>query len=246
MCVAAYDHVAAEERAWRRQWDRGSIVKVNGETGPRRNSRSGVRVTVMVGVGVIVTVIAGFAWSWQYAPIVGWASACLVFVVWTWLIIARLDGLQTRERASREDPDRSTSDTLLLLASVASLVALFFVLTQAQSSSVSSKALLAALGVASVVLSWFFVHTLYTLRYAVLYYADSDEDEPVDFNHGQLPCYADFAYLSFTIGMTFQVSDTNIRSSEIRAAVLKHALLSYLFGAVILAAAVNLLAGLGS
>jgi uncharacterized membrane protein len=153
---------------------RATIVNVNGETEPRQNTRSAARVSVTVGVGVLVTCIVGFLGDWPYAAIVGWASACLVFVVWTWLSVGRLSGSETRERASREDPDRTTSDTLLLLASVASLVALFFVLTQAQASSPGPKALLAALGVGSVVLSWFFVHTLYTLRYAVLYYADSD------------------------------------------------------------------------
>jgi uncharacterized membrane protein len=58
------------------------------------------------------------------------------------------------------------------------------------------------------------------------------------------PRYADFAYLAFTIGMTFQVSDTDLKTTEIRATALRHALLSYLFGSVILAATINLIAGL--
>ncbi len=61
----------------------------------------------------------------------------------------------------------------------------------------------------------------------------------------ELPTYRDFAYLAFTIGMTFQVSDTNLKSSDIRATALRHGLLSYLFGSLILAAAVNIIAGLG-
>jgi len=67
----------------------------------------------------------------------------------------------------------------------------------------------------------------------------------IDFNQQQLPQYSDFAYLSFTLGMTFQVSDTNISSSYIRRSILHHVLLSYLFGTVIVAATVNLVAGLG-
>jgi uncharacterized membrane protein len=88
------------------------------------------------------------------------------------------------------------------------------------------------------------VHTLFTLRYAELYYTGPDGG--VDFNEGNPPRYVDFAYLAFTIGMTFQVSDTDIRAYPIRATALRHALLSYLFGAVVLASTVNLLAGLSS
>jgi uncharacterized membrane protein len=66
----------------------------------------------------------------------------------------------------------------------------------------------------------------------------------IDFNQAQAPAYLDFAYFSFTLGMTFQVSDTNITTSPIRRVALHHALLSYLFGAVILAVAINVAASL--
>ena len=100
------------------------------------------------------------------------------------------------------------------------------------------------LAVASVALSWFTVHILFMLRYAQLYYTGPDGG--VNFNQDAPPRYLDFAYLAFTIGMTFQVSDTDLEKSAIRAAALRHALLSYLFGAVILAATVNLIAQLGT
>jgi len=78
----------------------------------------------------------------------------------------------------------------------------------------------------------------------MLYYTGPDGG--VSFNQSEAPRYADFAYLAFTIGMTFQVSDTDLQTLAIRATVLRHALLSYLFGAVILATTVNLVAGLGT
>jgi uncharacterized membrane protein len=67
-----------------------------------------------------------------------------------------------------------------------------------------------------------------------------------DFNQRERPSYRDFAYLALTVGMTFQVSDTNLQTSQIRSTTLRHALLSFLFGAVILAAAISLIAGLGT
>ena len=80
------------------------------------------------------------------------------------------------------------------------------------------------------------------MRYAQLYYRGKEGG--VDFNQEEPPKYSDFAYLSFTLGMTFQVSDTNVGNSVIRQTVLRHSLLSYLFGSVILATTVNLIAGL--
>jgi uncharacterized membrane protein len=88
------------------------------------------------------------------------------------------------------------------------------------------------------------VHTVFTLRYANLYY--SGKAGGIDFNQPDLPTYTDFAYLAFTIGMTFQVSDTSLRSGIIRRTALRHALLSYLFGTGILATTINLVASLSS
>lgn len=114
---------------------------------------------------------------------------------------------------------------------------------RASSDAGLAKGLLVGLGVLSIVLGWSVVHTVYTLRYAKLYY-DGDPSG-VDFNEEELPCYADFAYLSLTIGMTFQVSDTNLTSKAMRRLALRHAILSYMFGALIIATTINLIAGLG-
>jgi uncharacterized membrane protein len=92
------------------------------------------------------------------------------------------------------------------------------------------------------VLSWAVVHTVYALRYADLYYGGPPGG--IEFNQQELPSYADFAYLAFTVGMTYQVSDTALRTGPIRHTALRHALLSYLFGAVIIAVAINLVANL--
>lgn len=91
-------------------------------------------------------------------------------------------------------------------------------------------------------LSWAVVHTTFVLRYTRLYY--TGQDGGVDFNQPEPPAYLDFAYRAFTIGMTFQVSDTTIQAGAIRRTVLRHALLSYLFGTVIIATSINLVAGL--
>ncbi|MGB3414551.1 MAG: DUF1345 domain-containing protein, partial [Microbacteriaceae bacterium] len=95
-----------------------------------------------------------------------------------------------------------------------------------------------ALASLSIILSWILLHTLYMLRYASLYF----EGEPggINFNMKEPPVYRDFAYLAFVIGMTYQVSDTNLESTKMRSTALVHSLLAFLFGMVFLATLINL------
>ncbi len=196
---------------------------------------------IMASVGVVVGILSAVLGAPYYAPLIGWDAAVLCFTVWLWLIVAPMDASETKAHASLEDPTRASTDLLLLTASVASLVGVGVVLVEASSSHGLDKGLLAGLAAGSVALSWLLVHTLFALRYSRLYHSVGGG---VDFNQKEPPRYLDFAYLAFTIGMTFQVSDTDIKSSAIRATALRHALLSYLFGAVILATAVNFIVGL--
>jgi uncharacterized membrane protein len=114
---------------------------------------------------------------------------------------------------------------------------------KANSSSDAMEIVLRGTGVLTIALSWGVVHTVFALRYARLYY--SEPVGGIDFKtKTEQPDYRDFAYVAFTIGMTFQVSDTDVTAHKIRRTVLRHALLSFFFGAVILATTVNVIASL--
>jgi uncharacterized membrane protein len=130
---------------------------------------------------------------------------------------------------------------VLIGAGAASLVAVGFVLGEAGRAAAPESGLLTALALGSVALAWTSVHTVYVLRYARLYY--SDPVGGIDFGP-EPPDYIDFAYLAITIGMTFQVSDTNLTLKRVRRVALHHALLSYLFGTVIVAITVSTVASL--
>lgn len=199
---------------------------------------------MMLGVGIIAAAATLMVSSWDYAFVIGWISAALTYNVWVWLRIHKLDAQETESHATREDPSRAMADTLLVVASIASLAIVGLILVRAATLVGPSRVVLAGLAIVSVGLSWVLIHTLFTLRYAYLYFDDTPGG--VDFNQESAPDYGDFAYLSFTLGMTYQVSDTAIGNSEIRRTALRHALLSYLFGAVILATVINLVAGLGA
>ena len=196
----------------------------------------------MLAAGVLTASGTAALGGWLLAPIIGWATASVVYVVWVWSTIGHMDAATTASHATREDPSRAVSDLLVLFASLGSLGAVLYLLVQEHSTPLEVRGSLAGVAVVSVALSWGLIHTLFTLRYASLYYWD--QEGGIDFNQDEPPRYSDFAYLAFTLGMTFQVSDTNLQSNDIRATALRHGLLSYVFGSVILATLINLIVGL--
>jgi uncharacterized membrane protein len=201
-----------------------------------------VRISVAVVLGVAVALAVGNTVGWRFA-LAGWVVTAGVYVVWTQLILRGMDAEQTRRWVTREDPTRWVADVVIMSASVASLGGVGYVV--AAGSHTGARAIAAAvLGILTVAASWFAVHTLFTVHYARLYY--SGEPGGINFHDPDPPRFRDFAYVAFTVGMTFQVSDTEIGLTSIRATVLRHALLSYLLGAVVLAVTINLIAGLGS
>jgi uncharacterized membrane protein len=217
------------------------MVRVTDES-PDHGVSARRRVATAGAVGACAGALSALVLPWPLVPLVAWDVAAGTFVCRLWLSIWRLDARQTARHAEREDPTRAATDGLLLAAAVASLAAVGYVIVQAGSGGGFRVGLQAGFGVASVILSWAVIHTVFTLRYARLYY--SGEDGGVDFHEEAKPRFSDFAYLAFTVGMTFQVSDTELNSSAFRATVLRHALLSYLFGTVIVALTINLVAGL--
>jgi uncharacterized membrane protein len=208
-----------------------------------RSASARDRLVTVLMIGIAVAVLTGALGAWTYAALVGWDASAVSLTAWTWISVSTMDADATAAHANREDPSQPISYILLLAASLASLIAVAVVLVAANSAHGSSRWLLAGMAAASVASSWLLIHTLFTLRYARLYHRG---DGGISFNQHDHPRYLDFAYLAFTIGMTFQVSDTAIRSSAIRATALRHALLSYLFGAVILATTVNFVVSLSS
>jgi uncharacterized membrane protein len=203
---------------------------------------AGFRVTTAASIGLIGGALASVVTIPQAAVLIGWDISAGILIAWIWIVVLRLGPKETRLHANDEDPGVRLSESIVLSSGVALLAAVGFVLIRAGSATGTTKALLIALGVLSVALSWALVHTLFTLRYARSYY--SDPIGGIDFNEDDPPTYVDFAYLALTIGMTFQVSDTDLTSKGIRRIALVHAMLSYLFGAVIVALVINVVASL--
>jgi len=200
------------------------------------------RLGAAVAVGGVAAVVAALTSPWQAAPLLFWVAAGLTWAGSVWATVLPLDAVAASHYATREDPHGATADTLLLSASVAALGSVILGILKSAHSSGGAKILMLASGIGAIICSWVVVHTVFTLRYAGLYYTGPDGG--VDFNEKDKPVYADFAYLAFTIGMTYQVSDTSLTAKALRHTALRHALLSYLLGTVIIAATINLAAGL--
>lgn len=176
------------------------------------------------------------------APLLGWITAVALFVVWTWWEIWPQDPKATAAHARREDPSRPIADLACLSAAIASLVAVGILLVSAGSAKGATKLLEIALAIGAVAAAWSLVHTVFTLRYARTYFATGGG--PISFNDDDPPRYSDFAYVAITVGLTFQVSDTDLRSNAIRRLAVRHMLMSYLMGAVFVAITINLVAGM--
>jgi uncharacterized membrane protein len=197
---------------------------------------------------VLALVVAGLLSTlvmWQVAILSGWDVGALSFIAAVMPMIVRADGPLTEHLALREDETRDTARLLLLGACTASLIAVAFALSQAKHETGSARTILVAIAALTVILSWVVVNSVFTLRYAHLYYVGG----PGGIDYGgteqdEQPDYKDFAYLAFTIGMTYQVADTTLRDRRIRRTVLGHSFLSYGFGVVIVATVVNVVAGL--
>src|SRR5215469_1314113 len=181
-----------------------------------------IGLAISAAFGLAAGVLTAALGNWMYALAVGWDVLALVFTSTVWLGIWRMSAETTAVHATREDTSRATADVLTLCAAVASLAAVGIVLVRAHHTHGAAQIGLATLGLLSIAVSWLTVHTIFTLRYALIYYT-----EPVggvDFNEAIEPTYKDFAYLVFAIVMPFQMSVTNVTKSEVHHPVLRHRL----------------------
>lgn len=221
---------------------RAEAVRKLQRAGDRHVSVAAFRVSAAVVLGGVAGALGAQLLPWQIAELVGWNAAALSYLAGVWKTIAGPNASMTKRLAVREDPSVAGSELILLSASVACLGGVGMALLRAGQTSGGIKAALIAASVLSVLTAWGTVHTIYTLRYARLYYLDAGGG--INFNGDEAPTFLDFAYVAFTIGMTFQVSDTNLTRHVLRREAIRHALLSYLFGVVIVGMTINIVAGL--
>ena len=180
---------------------------------------------------------------------IAWDSGVLVFLLLTWWVIQRCPVNRMREAVLANDQGRNAILILVLLASVASLASIFFLLQKAKGAD-GLAAPQVVLAVMTIVCSWVFTHVMFALHYAHRFYRDDPSTPELNATAGLAfpgsgsPDYWDFLYFSFVIGMTSQVSDVQVTSRAMRKLVLGHGVLSFAFYTIVLALSINIVAGL--
>jgi len=205
-------------------------------------------------IALIVTAIVFFftrnLFNIPELVLVIWCAFALTVILLNWIIILTVHPRDLRNTAGLQDSSQTFIFLFVISASIVSLVAIAFLLSSAKShhDNITAHILLA---IGAVIISWWLVQTVFTLRYAHFYYDKSPDenggpklDRGLIFPHEQEPDYMDFVYFAFVIGMTFQVSDVNVSSRRIRRLAWLHGLISFAFNTAILALSINIISGL--
>ena len=178
-----------------------------------------------------------------------WDVYAIVVVLMAWTTICTANPRTIQRRARLQDSSRTLIFAFIIVAACMSLLAVILVLREHKALQ-KTGGLHFFITALAVIESWLLIHTVFTLRYAHVFYR-SEQEADVEgsgggliFPGGQNPDYEDFAYFSFVVGMTCQVSDVNVTSRSMRRLVLLHGLLSFAFNTVILALSINIISGL--
>ena len=197
------------------------------------------RLEVGVAIGAVVGLAVGLVAGPLLGVLVGIAATGTSVVVAGWVVLWPMDDAATRANVQREDFRPVAEEIVIVIVALGGLVAIVVLLLLSRSESGRAAAAAAPVGVSTV---WAALHLMYATRYAHRYYEAPEGG--INFNADDAPSYRDFIYFSYNLGMTYQVSDTSVGSTRIRAIVLRHCLLSYVFGTVILATTINLVVGI--
>jgi uncharacterized membrane protein len=214
---------------------------------PLRLARLHARLLISVLVGALVG-FALFALTDWRAPtklLLAWDVLVALYLAMTFALMARATVAEIRDRADVQDEG---AFALLLVVAGAALASLAAIIGElgAPSSGQLADVLETALGMGTILLSWTFMHTMFTLHYAHEYYGDGGDGEVggLKFPGGGEPDYWDFMYFSFVIAMTSQVSDVAITSRVIRRLVNVHGVIAFFFNFAVLALMVNMASSL--
>lgn len=209
-----------------------------------RGHRSRIRrssiswVIAAVAVGGLVDLAVGAMLGSLAALLSAILAATALFLVIGWVWLWPMTAARTRADALRDGVNFRVEELFVVVAELVAMVAVAALLMMGKSHGNQIAALM---GAVAVFMAWGGLHLVYAMLYAWLYYR---RPEPgIDFNSDTPPTYRDFLYFAYNLGMTYQVSDTAVSSAEIRSVVLRHCLLSYIFGTVVLATTVNLFVG---
>jgi uncharacterized membrane protein len=180
---------------------------------------------------------------------IGWDTFSLCLIVMSWITFSITNSRQIRLQSRVQDSSRTIIFILVLISTFASFLGVLLLLVTKEHGK-NAETFHLIIAIAGMILSWFLIHTIFTLRYAHIFYGDDEENPNIHagglmFPGGENPDYFDFAYFAFVLGMTFQVSDVQITSKQLRRLAMSHGLLSFGYNTIMIALTINLIAGFG-
>jgi len=213
---------------------------------PVRVARLHARLFISAVVGLAVIALLPGDWWMSTRLLTGWNVGITLYLVLIHSVIWRCDVTRLRRRAKEQDEGAYTILLLSMAATLASLVAIVFELGGSKQAGNASTVTHVLLAMATTVLSWVFMHTIFSLHYAHEYYGEGRDKkfDGLNFPGENEPDYLDFLYFSLVIGMTSQVSDVAISSRSIRRVAALHGALSFFFNLTVLALTVNMISNL--
>lgn len=199
--------------------------------------------------GLAVGIIAWTAAKYLGAPrgahlLLGWDSAATVYLLTTWSLFLKADEAEVRSRAALEDEGVPILLLIVLAAIVASLGAVVDAMIAARNAADAARAFIGACAGATLMLSWLVLQSVFVLHYAHRHFGDGPSKGGIQFPGEPPSSYMDFAYLAFSVGATFQVSDNSILTTRLRRLVTAHAATAYFYNTAILALGINIIASL--
>lgn len=210
------------------------------------------KLYVSVGIAVVFFIATKGKFTDPIHYMLVWLVYVLSTLMLSWATILSSHPGEVKQEAHAQDSSRTVIFFFVIAVAFASLFAILLLLRNPSSKSEEEFAGKVLIPLACVVGSWWLLHTVFTLRYAHLYYCDMEhpdgkkhvKPEGLEFPNEDEPDYLDFAYFAFVIGTTFQVSDVQITSRKIRRLAWMHGLFSFAFNTCILAFAINVTSGL--
>lgn len=209
-------------------------------------ARLHARLFIAVVIGAAVIAFAPPGWWLATRLLAGWITGITIYIVLVHSVIWRCDVGQLRRRAKEQDEGALAILLMSMAATLASMVAIVVELGGTKQAGNADAVTHTLLAMATIVLSWAFIHTIFSVHYAHEYYGEGRDEKTggLRFPGEHEPDYRDFLYFSLVIGMTSQVSDVAITSRSIRRIAALHGVLSFFFNLTILALTVNMISNL--
>lgn len=177
-----------------------------------------------------------------------WDIFAIAMIAMMWILFFTTTAQEQKEIVKKQDDDIKVIFVIVLTSVCVSLIGALLLIFSTYGTALDRE-LRTIVTLIAICSSWILLHTIFTIRYAHLYHVPKTEKTKdgtggIDFPDSETPDYIDFAYFSFVIGMTFQVSDVTISSKSVRRYVLLHSLISFVFNTIIVALTVNIIASI--